>query len=82
MTIAVCKACGVQKIGAFTECLECGYQPPDNDDLSMLLTEWSSDQETMDTVEKYIQDLKQKTKMSGSWSSKSIAPISNKLDPE
>jgi hypothetical protein len=33
-------------------------------------------------VEKYIQDLKQKTKMSGSWSSKSIAPISKKLDPE
>ncbi len=43
MTAAVCLKCGCLKIGAFTECPDCGFSPETEDDQTkaLALTDWS-----------------------------------------
>jgi hypothetical protein len=44
MTIAVCLKCGTQKIGAFTPCVSCGYDPAtDTDRRNQAKCLWLSD---------------------------------------
>jgi hypothetical protein len=34
MTVAVCLHCGAYKVGAFTRCAACGYEPHDDESLT------------------------------------------------
>lgn len=42
MTLAICINCGDEKVGAWTECVSCGFVPESDDDLmkSLALSDW------------------------------------------
>jgi len=50
MTQAVCLNCGAMKVGAFTQCPECGYYPKTVEEKAkhLILTDWYFNQEALD----------------------------------
>jgi hypothetical protein len=52
MTAGVCLNCGARKIGAFTPCHSCGYQPSTDEDFTrhLLATDHHRSKDELDTI--------------------------------
>lgn len=56
MTLAVCIQCGAMKLGALTPCLECQFDPQENEDKAkaMVLTDHFLPKHELETISKRI----------------------------